>query len=432
MHNSIKLIGILFFVMVFSIAKAQNYKVSISDPIDFSPEQKITAYGTHFIGFEQTDNKRQLGYTFKLNKMRFGIKLYEYDRSMKEIKAFALHDGERSYGPFPPSLKHIYNKLYLVYYQLATDTDEGDIKIMAAEIDTASLNILAPKELLVIEQANTGMFKSINLLSTAMLSIEESPDKSKTGVAWCVGGKNYNYFYALLDADLNPIWKKKGAYTGEPKEFEMSDFCIDNNENAYLGFRYYEDKMYNGHVIIGKKSGNEKQVTLALAEGQPFEVKLAPSPGGEIINIAGTYTNGKGSLPGVFKSSLNTTDFKLSKIQQTLFTDEFLAQLKNSGWADMKGKDRGIDYIHMDIHVLKNGTVDMVGMFRRIQEGIKTNFAVTGDILLVRFNSGNTVNCYRVPKYRVSTGNTIGDSYSVFYGDTTTIVFYNVTFENPN
>lgn len=78
----------------------------------------------------------------------------------------------------------------------------------------------------------------------------------------------------------------------------------------------------------------------------------------------------------------------------------------------------------MQTYTLGDESIAMVGEFRREERGDKKYYYISGSILNVRFyNEKVVIGC--VPKYRVSSGGTIGDSFYAFPYNDNLFVLYN-------
>src|SRR6187551_2384735 len=95
------------------LSRAQQFKVEdIGSLKDTKNDYDIINVSNGFIAIEYSA-KKQLGYTFTLNKLRYTAKLIRYDEKLNIVKEIALSGGDRIYGPFIPFLKNINNKTFL-------------------------------------------------------------------------------------------------------------------------------------------------------------------------------------------------------------------------------------------------------------------------------------------------------------------------------
>jgi hypothetical protein len=99
--------------------------------------------GDHFLTFEDTENKAQFGYTFKLSKTKFGVTLRSFNSSMELIKENKLEDGDRRFGPFPTTMIRVDDTIYLAYYRF--DDEKDQVVVNLAKVDPVSLE-LGPTE----------------------------------------------------------------------------------------------------------------------------------------------------------------------------------------------------------------------------------------------------------------------------------------------
>ena len=418
-----------YMFLLFSICShAQQLKVDITDPVEFTPKSKVLKYGSSYISFEQSEVKNQ-PWTFKLYKEKFHIKLFKQDKSMKLVNEVAAANGKRVFGPFSPSLQKINKKLYFIYFYMPEESDESPIHIIAAEIDTLSLALLAPKEILTVNYKPTsGHFIVANTLTTDKLEIKSSPNNSTTLVTWCSGNNN-QYFYSALDSNLTTIWFKKGTIESA-KKIQLTGSCIDNNEVVYLGFRSIKKKeLEEGHLIIGKRSTNDKDIILSVNEGKANEVNPIYSTLEGTVKVFGTYKTDSYNLYGVYATTVNTSNFTLNNLQLTPFPIDLLEQLKKEGWASTKDKSHGIfDCLDMEAYELQNGNIDMVGIFERTAYSTYQGHTI-GSVFVAHFNNGKAIFC-RLPKFEGNTTLFTASRYAVVISKNTTMIFYNELKKN--
>jgi len=423
------LVSIASFIPLAS--SAQKFTVTTSEPVTFTPHSQVIRYGNQYISMEQSDPILHTSFKFNLHKYKFHYKLYQQDKSMQLVKEVKLNNGDRVYGPFSSILKKIHQKLYFVYFNIDVDTDEGPIHLMAAEVDTVSLGLLPPTELITIDfKDSKSRFTWGNIDLYDKLYIEQSPDHAHTLVSWSSGIDNL-YFYSVLDAGLKPVWSKKGSIESVDK-IRLEGSCIDNKAKVYVALKgLLKDDLENGHVVFGSQKGADKDVVINITDAKASGINLVVAANEDMVKVTGTYKTGKSpTLFGVYYTSIKGGDTRFGKIQTTPFTDELLKELKHDEWSNLKEKYLGVyDKINMAAYEHKNGNIDMVGMFRG-RNFIGTNSTiVTGDILCTHFSNGKAT-FSRIPKFRQSAGSTIGDSYSWLVRNNETIIFYNDNEKN--
>ena len=424
------LVSIACFIPLASIA--QKFTTVTSEPVTFSPESKVIPYGNQYISMEKSNAILHTSFKFNLYKYKFHYKLYQQDKTMQLVKEVKLNNGDRVYGPFSSTLKKINQKLYFVYFNMDVDTDEGPIHLMAAEVDTVSLGLLPPNELMTIDfKESKSRFTWSNIDEWDKLFVEQSPDHKNTLVSWSSGIDNL-YFYAVLDTNLKPVWSKNGSIELVDK-LRLESSCIDNKANVYLALKgLLANELENSYIVFGTQKVADKDVAIGIIDGKASSINLVAASNEDVVKVTGTYKTGKNpNLFGVYYTSVKAGERRLGKIQITPFTEEVLKELKHDEWSNLKEKYLGIyDKIDMAAYEHQNGNVDMLGMFRQMEFNVKnSSFIVTGDILCTHFSNGKAT-FSRVPKYRVSAGSTIGDSYAVFVHNNETIVFYNDNEKN--
>lgn len=418
-HQSIK--AVLFFFMFSSLfTSAQEFTTSLSTPFEGMPTGTVFKTDDGYIASREEVKGILQEYNFKLSKRKFGVTLLKYDASMKLVKKNELLNGDRKFGPFPSTIAKLNGKPYIVY-----SIYEGDeeIKIMAEEIDQATLNTSSPKQLIRFEQKNTSLEEGYELLKRKPMIIKASPDNTKLLVLYA-SSLNNQYFISVFDKDLNHLWNKKEMATEE--KIVVSSAAIDNNENVYVAYKYKVGKDdYNGRVAICQVNNMPKELEIKTENGTPYQILLIPSRKENQIYTVGTFANASGNLIGVFSQTISSVDFKLGINQSTAFSPVLVEQLDKDSWASTKVKNYGLLPLDMKAFELEDGTVSMVGEFMRHEVSPRgTGARITGSILNIRFNNdGPVVNW--IPKYRVSVQNDIGASYYPFVFKAKLFLFYN-------
>ena len=383
--------------------------------------------GDGFISAAITNNKMQMGFGFKLNKVRFSLTLRKYDHALNVLKEVPLSNGERVYGPLPPMLRYICGQLCLVYYQFNSAEENSNLTIMAAAVDTSTLTLQNARELFVLDQKNYGIFKADDFFQLHRLIINESPGGSAWMAVWNSGLDN-EVRINVLSNGFQSLWTKK-VNPGNGQSIKIYDGCLDTAEKVYLSYTSEIDKnTMEGHILVIQEKGAVTDRQLRMTDGYPYEVRLAPSPGQPFINVVGTYV-GAGALSGVYSSRLNTGSYSMDAVKITPAPDPVLEDFKKDSWARTSRKEHGFLPITMEARTLADGSVDMIGEFRRTEMGTKAVFILSGDVLWVHF-AGAQVFFNRIPKIRVSAENTIGDSYKAVKWKDRTLVFYNDTEKN--
>lgn len=416
-----KLLLTMFLACTLAIAlHAQKFDVSISPERKFQQKGSIVRVGNGYIGLQLVDNKMQLAFTLKISKLKFGIKLLVYDSTMTLIKENILANGERAFGPLEPSLHLIDGKPYLVYYQYHDATDDGTMKLMLAGIDPITLNLLQERECLSIDQKNTGLFKSLSMVDNNFFTISESPDGNKKLFFWASNTTN-QYFHSSVSKDL-VFGKSIGAVVNNSAKPNFQSACIDNLGNIYAGYKTeVAKKEFQGRVLVCPLNGKTRDMEVRLPEGHAYEIQVFVSKKDNIAKACGTYTTDDEILQGVYLSAVGLATTAMKPVT-TPFSNELLKQLDNDGWANKK---KGIAKLKLDVVELVDGTIDMIGEFRRTDfpEHGGGAFRYSGSVVNVMMKDKNVVFC-RIPKARTSAGSTIGDSFSAFpFGDKMIVLY---------
>jgi hypothetical protein len=400
---------------------AQKFHVSISDVnAKFS---NIPISGEGYIGIKK-ETKNVSGINW--NKYRMAVTLIQYDKDMKVIKESKLSGGDNVYNSIIySSLEKIGDKIWFIYVQPAEKNNIGNI--MAIEINPLTLETSPPKVL----AASSSMGLSLPMMSGAAASkvlFKYSPDHKRM-LLFAGAGKD-QFYLSCLDEQLNVVWGKNETIAGITDK-EIQSEIIDNAGTIYLSYAGEEkgDDKEMANIVVFKQTGAPLHKTLRIQNGRPSEVLLLPSKQGDSIHIAGTYFDNTDNLAGVFKSNMATANFKLTAAEKSPFPSIFVESFANDGWGSIKGKKYGI-FPQFSSQLIETGEgISMVAEFRSQDILTKASYEFSGDILNIYFDNKQT-SFARIPKYRVSAGSTMGDSYCAFSSQGKMIIFYNDNEEN--
>ena len=360
------------------------------------------------------------------NRFRFAVTVKLYDKDMKMIKENKLSNGDNVYSGFYSALKKIGDNYWFIYVEPAEKSNIGNV--MAVSIDPVTLATGTPK-LLAAGSSMELSLPMVDGMSKLKFQFVTSPDQKHSLLL--VGASKEQFYLARLDEQLNVVWGRKETIAGITDNNIQSN-VIDNNGNIYLSYTEYIKNAPNmGHIMIFKKTGAPVNKTVSL-NGTLKEVKLLASQKGDLIYIAGTFFEETENLAGAYKASMTTTDFKLSTIRRSAFTDSLVERFAKDAWGSTKSKKYGL-YPQFTPVLIESGDgiVNMVAEFRTRVWGTRAAFDISGSILVVSF--GNTTTTFvRIPKTRTSAGSTIGDSYAVISSQDKVIIFYNDVDKNIN
>src|SRR5688572_955352 len=300
--------SILFVSLcICSLVRAQQFKVQdIGSLKDTKNDYDIINVPNGFIAIEYSV-KKQMAYTFSLDKLRYTGKLIKYDEKLKVVKEVALSGGDRIYGPFIPFLKNISNRTFLFYHK--PSDDESEIALYASELDETRLEPKSPKKILAINQKNIGLFKAHDLFDNQKLVFKEFPNFQKTIVAWS-GGVNNEIYISVVDQNMDLIWSKHEVVAGA-SEIKLSNACLDKNGTAFISYSDKKSKDKRSFIFITKQNVTPINIEL-MVDGATVRHAFV-SPGDNDIIIAGTYMeNSDELLAGAFSQHINTSNFAIS------------------------------------------------------------------------------------------------------------------------
>lgn len=171
-------------------------------------------------------------------------------------------------------------------------------------------------------------------------------------------------------------------------------------------------------MLISYPDAITKIIPIELPGFLPYEAFAVVSNDNK-VQVIGTYR--KNYLIGVFLQSLNSSGESLETVMKTPFPGTLISQFKSDGWAGSDGLDATI---HFYPFILDDGSLDLVGEFRKVESGTKMSFMYSGSILNIRIREDNAV-FSRIPKQRISGYTTSGDSFFPFPYQDRMIILYN-------
>src|SRR5450631_280564 len=133
-----KSICLALFFLTSSLAQAQNATLQFSEKFSLrdrglTEKDGATFKAGDFYYCTETDYKgMQFAYTSKLEKIKYGINIYKYDKDMKELQKFSLEGGAFTFGPFPPKSVLFRGKILLFYYNVQA---KGAIQLLYSVLD---------------------------------------------------------------------------------------------------------------------------------------------------------------------------------------------------------------------------------------------------------------------------------------------------------
>jgi len=368
--------------------------------------------------------------TTKLSNIKFGIKLARKDQDGRIVTENSLENGSKVFGPILPSLQREGGDIYLIYFRLEGEDELANLKILAARVDSATLNIGVPKELATIDQKRLGRFSVERFMKNHRLIFRESVDQSSVALVWNSGVDN-DISVGLFDNHLVRIWNKRESLKYEDP-VELSDVFADDAGKVFLSYKNSLGKeIYEGHLLIVSQNAATIDKNIRIPEGYPWEVRLAPRPSSRLLEVTGTYVGDGEAIDGVFETVLNTDDLTMTQVKVMPVPDDVVESFRKDSWAKNGKKEHGLYPIKMMAFAGSDGSLDLVGEFKRLESGTThiNGFSLSGDVLWVHI-VGRKATFGRVPKIRVSTTNLIGNTFSVLAGKNGLVVFYNDTEAN--
>lgn len=143
-----KAIIITFYAIISSVSlRAQDFDVAFYPGMKNS-EPPLIKYRDAFYSYE-TDMQGVSGFSANLKRSMYNITLRKYDATLVETKNARVKGQEKEYGPLPPALKVVNDKLYLLYYKM---NEKNNVILYAAGVDPSTLELSQPLDLLSIDE----------------------------------------------------------------------------------------------------------------------------------------------------------------------------------------------------------------------------------------------------------------------------------------
>lgn len=362
----------------------------------------------------------------KLRAQTYQYTLQLLDQSMQVVKEMPLADGKYVFSPLFYSLKTINDKVFFFYQE---DGKKGPGNIMAIEINPETLTYGTPKLLLPVS-----LTKSFNYgwTRTVVMAFNSSPDQKKSVLLFTTGDESNEIWMSVVDENLERIWEKKEIIENKAG-VDVTSVCIDNNGVVFLGYYLYPGKKETvtpNHITIYKPGKEKVDQVINLENGFTKQLVMLPSKNNNSIHIGGLYFESTDNLAGAFHTTVNTDNISLSPIIKTAFPSTTVAQFTKDGWGETSSKKYGLHpRFWLRAMELDNGNFVMNAEARTTIRTERSSYEVSGSILNVHF-SQQAVVFSRVPKYRVSAGSRMGDSYTAIPYKDKVIFFYNDEVKN--
>lgn len=427
-----KIISLSLLLLLFLSPKAQTFDVSTGDTLKFKGMLPPIPFGTGSLGLRLIPARSELSYLFDKSLIfKFGINLLKWNASMIQEKENSLFNGEKTYGPLRPRLLNFYGQPYLLYYQYLSDDADSKMRILLAKIDTTTLQPDPPKELFLLEQNTLGIFNSEDFLNDHRLEFKASPDSSKILALWS-SATNRDFHIDVLDRRFDSLWSKEQQISADAIRGLQSE-CVNNRGSVFFTYTLAGPKNSTpgSHIGICNPDGGFIDREITLQNGHPISLSLLNAKDSNFIMITGTWSDKPVNLSGVYSARIDAAKGTLSQIRQTEFPDELIKSLHQDRWAEIKQKNYGLDPIDLQPFLRDDGSIDLVGEFRRTEYLPHITVTDVGNILYAHLpaNPADTAIFSKLPNYRRIEENTIGNGYFAFSWNNRVVVLYN---DNPD
>ena len=373
-----------FLLLAFTI-RAQNIRVTYSK--EFSIRDALSlSEGTYKIGSfyyrMQVEEREASEDAISLKGVKFGINLYQYDESMKELKKTELGGHKEKFGPFYPKIVWFNNRLLLFYFKVQ---DDDNIKLLLAGIDTASLTVTGTTELYTIpgENASRQLASSRQRLHTCI-----SPDGSKLLVA---GSDNISSLFSCTIAG-DAITDRQTLPIANMKAFEAGNVFIDNSGNKYIAYKYM-DKVAERGIVMQNGQGNPKWLHFTTGQTGTWvnDIYFKGSADNTKTYLYANYYHDHLN-DGVLLATADARNFSINNIQIFPYPDSLKKELADAGYGQKVKDSYTVTKIDYQFTELENGTVALTGYPTFIEAFMLTRPAGTSAVgtTIPSFSSSGT------------------------------------------
>ena len=389
------------FLMLSIVTIGQRYEVKTLGIIkDQKNTPNLVKYGNRHYGVTNTA-KSKMGWTLKLEKIKYSNKLLAYDEQVNLYKETQIEDGKEAFGPFSSFLEVINDKLYYISYNY---TESTGIEVSAAETDTTSLKPGPLKKVITIDQKNVGLFKIMSLYSSYDFVVKVSPDKSKFLFLW-IPGVNETFFFTVTDNKLNKLNSVSGSIRNAA-DLLLDNCIIDNAGNFFMAYKYdKKGKYYSG--LVTSINGVTKEAPITLTTGSPHDVYVSHGFADDHVRVYGTYSDDGYYITGGFSCTVDKKSLLVKGLLQKPIPETMMNKFDKDSYAKTKKKDYGVHpEIYFVVKDLDDGNIIMAGDLIRYQNtGANSMPAAVYGPTLILLISKNDINISRLPKREVGGGN---------------------------
>ena len=353
-------IALVFFAI--SSLRAQTVSVTYSDKFELRDhgltEKEGSTFwsGDYFYCVETVYKGVQLAYTAKLDNVKYDVNLYQYDRSMKELKHVTL-GGSDHFGPFPPFTAFFGGKVLIFYYRVQPDKS---IQLLYSAVDPETLTSEPGKLLYTISERNVGIFNLRKAFYLNELRGAISPDSSKLLVAQA--GNTDEIFTCVLDN--NGITSKPAIskIRGDLEEFNLQQAHIDNEGNRYFTFYYSEDKKWKSGIFLRNAAGKEAWPAVnTMQDGlEAGTIFMQESKDNTKMYLYG-LCDADNHEEGVFLTTVDGTKLKLGKPAVYLYPEDIGKNLHKLDYGEKHHGAYTVKPTYYACTELSDGTIALTG-----------------------------------------------------------------------
>lgn len=298
----------------------------------------------------------QFAYSATLNKVKYGIDIYKYDRNMKEVKKISLSGHTKDMGPFPPRLRVFNGKICVFYYK---SQEDNSTKLSMSIIDPNTLTETNNIDLYTFSEKNVGLWKMSEAINNNSLLLERNSDSTKLLVSQ--SGNTKEFFTCILNSDLEvekPIVSKIKNMEG----FQLEKACMDNAENKYFSYIAKSGDLNKRGILLQNNKGEENFLAVKTGQGslEVNSLSLKMTKDDTKVYVYADYGENK-LAEGVLLATVDMSQHAIGNIQLFPYPEEVRAKLKEAGFAQKSGKSFSVFPVSYECAELEDGTLVLTG-----------------------------------------------------------------------
>lgn len=406
---------------------AQQLTPHVSETLNLNIDNIRTTVGEtggNIFYFHELGGLGASSLSFGHNMYYFGMELLKLNSQLTTIKTNALAAGKHLYTVSTDALQKINGKIYYVYFDVAPGNTLGNM--MAAEVDTATLELGEPKSIANLQDYSV----KIKLTERGRYDFEHyfalSADTKKTATIVCPGSGKF--FISVADENRNILWSKESNF---PVKYDayIESVAVDNNGNVYITYSERDKNIGptgQTHIYVAHAKAQASDIVAGTANVLFRKLLLVPSKDGRNIHAVAWYhqTDWR-CIRGVFRGDISTANFTLGNTIAAPFDDSITLRMARDGMGYKDASGVGIyGQVVVNAFEMEDGSVNISGQPYTYADTYKIIF---GSVINARVSTKGAVFA-RIPRQGLEeSGNTGNTYFSGQYKDKVIIVYNDIT-----